>query len=179
MPTYIDTLYVLNLRHELNNLESSPQILSLPATGSAANSVTDRIRFLNSKNRINGHTGTCRNIFDHLSKSPRPLVSKSYILFLRRYLHLFVPCGVKEQCTVLRPYSRIFIPRWTIVILQRTDDPPEQSQILSTTHTVSDEINRRMKMCILKSTETFAMQLMLCEYVSARVSARLRIPLSP
>ena len=59
------------------------------------NSVTDWICFLNSKNKLNRHTGIYRHIFDHLSKSPRPLVSKSYILFLHHYLHLFVPCGVK------------------------------------------------------------------------------------
>jgi len=33
-------------------------------------------------------------------------------------------------------------------MLQRTDDPPKQSQIQSTTHTVSKEINRWVKMYV-------------------------------
>ena len=49
MPTGVTAIFILNLEHELIELQRSPQILSLLATGSAGNFIADSIHVLNSK----------------------------------------------------------------------------------------------------------------------------------
>jgi hypothetical protein len=63
MSLYVCLIYFLNLGNGFGQLQSSPQILSLPATASAANSAGRSVRGVNSKHKLYRYTWTCRNLF--------------------------------------------------------------------------------------------------------------------
>jgi hypothetical protein len=63
MSLYVRLFYFLNLGNGFGQLQSSPQILSLAATGSAANSPGCSVRGVNSKHKVYQYTWACRYLF--------------------------------------------------------------------------------------------------------------------
>lgn len=65
---YVRLVYFWNLGNGFGQLQSSPQILSLAATGSAANSAGRSVRDISSKHELYRYTWTCRYLFDIQSR---------------------------------------------------------------------------------------------------------------